>query len=59
MVAPWGAPNQWLKRPLLFDGSIERMRKKGEIKGKIVSIVYIEYIVFSPICTGNAPGVCF
>ena len=37
--------NQWLKRPLLFDRSIEGGRFQRKIKGLMVYIVYIVYIV--------------
>ena len=46
-------PYQWLKRPLLFDGSIERIGFWREIRGKIVSIVYILYIVSLPFAPGD------
>jgi len=39
---------QWLRRPLLFDRSIERCGFQREKRGKIVSIVYILYIVSIP-----------
>jgi hypothetical protein len=41
-------PNQWFKRPLLNGISIERERFQREIRGKIVSIVYILSIVYIP-----------
>jgi hypothetical protein len=44
--APWGTPNQWLKKPLLNDQFIERNGFLRVKRRKIVSIVYIMYIVY-------------